>query len=79
MNQTDWIGFIGVSVLLLAFLLNLVNKLKRDNPVYLIMNLMGAGLACYASVLLGYIPFITLEGCWTIVSLVGLIKFLVSK
>lgn len=79
MNQTDWIGFIGVTVLLLAYLLNLFNKLKRDDVAYLIMNLMGAGLACYASVLLRYIPFIILEGCWTIVSMVVLIKFLVSK
>ena len=29
MNTTDWIGFIGVSILLVAYFLNLSNYLKK--------------------------------------------------
>jgi hypothetical protein len=79
MNLTDWIGFIGVAILLLAFFLNLFNKLNKDSVAYLSMNILGAGLACYASVLLKYMPFILLEGCWTMVSMVGLFKIVKSK
>jgi hypothetical protein len=43
------------------------------------MNILGAGLACYASVLLKYLPFILLEGCWTLVSMIGLFKIVKSK
>jgi len=79
MNNTDWIGSIGVAILLMAFLLNLLNRLSKDSFVYIIMNVIGAGLACYASLLLNYMPFIILEGCWTLVSVFSLLKLLNSK
>lgn len=76
MTLTDWIGFIGVTILLIAYFLNLTNKLKKHSVIYLLMNLIGGGLACFASILLKYIPFIILEGSWTLVSLFGLINYL---
>jgi len=79
MNNTDWIGSIGVAILLMAFLLNLLNRLSKDGFVYILMNVIGAGLACYASILLNYMPFIILEGCWTLVSVFSLLKLLNSK
>ena len=74
MNITDWIGFSGVALLLLAFLLNLGNIVGQNSLPYLLLNTIGAGLACLASVLLAYWPFIILEGCWTLVSLAGLAR-----
>jgi hypothetical protein len=74
MNTTDWIGFLGVAILLAAFFLNLFTKMNKDSAAYLFMNILGAGLACYASVLLKYFPFILLEGCWTLVSIIGFVK-----
>ena len=79
MNNTDWIGSIGVAILLMAFLLNLLNRLSKDGFVYILMNVIGAGLACHASILLNYMPFIILEGCWTLVSVFSLLKLLNSK
>lgn len=69
MTYLDWIGSIGVAILLIAFFLNLADKLSKDNIIYLFMNLIGAGLACIASMLLKYAPFIILETAWTCVSL----------
>jgi hypothetical protein len=74
MNINDWIGFIGVAILLLAFLLNLLGRITQTSFPYLIMNVLGAGLACIASILIHYIPFVILEGTWTLVSLYALIK-----
>ena len=73
MTRTDWIGFIGVTLLLVAFLLNLIGILKKENFSYLFMNILGAGTACFASVLLKYLPFVILEGCWMFVSLISLV------
>jgi hypothetical protein len=78
MNYIDWTGFIGVTLLLLAFFLNLMDKIKTDSLTYLLLNFLGAGIACLASVLLNYMPFVILEGCWALVSAVGLVK-LVAK
>jgi nicotinamide riboside transporter PnuC len=61
MTYTDWIGTLGVSILLSAFFLNLFNKISQDKPWYEMLNIAGAAIACYASVLLHYVPFIILE------------------
>ena len=74
MNYTDWIGTLGVSILA-AYFLNMLNKLNPEKPIYIIMNILGAGIAGYASVLLNYRPFIILEGTWSLVSIFGLFKF----
>ena len=74
-SLADIIGSMGVFILLLAFILNLLNKISRESLSYIVMNVSGAALACYASYLINYIPFIILEGIWTIVSLVALLKY----
>ncbi len=79
MKLSDWIGFIGVSILLFAFFLNLSNKLQKDSLSYITMNIIGAGIACFASIMINYIPFVVLEGCWTIVSVYALINILRKK
>jgi hypothetical protein len=75
MNINDWIGFTGVTILLLAFFLNLRGKLSQNDLPYIIMNIIGAGLAGLASVLINYIPFVILEGAWTLVSIAALVKY----
>ncbi|HEX8514789.1 MAG TPA: hypothetical protein VF868_01230 [Bacteroidia bacterium] len=79
MNINDWIGFIGVTILLFAFLLNLTGKIQQDSLTYILLNITGAGLAGLASVLINYIPFIILEGAWTLVSIVALVKYLTKR
>jgi hypothetical protein len=76
MTLADWIGSVGVSILLIAYLLNLLKKITQDSVVYVLMNLMGALLAGLASVMINYTPFIILESVWVLVSLVSLINIL---
>jgi hypothetical protein len=75
MSVNDVVGSAGVTILLIAFLLNLLNKISRESIAYILMNMIGAGLACLASYLIGYGPFIVLEGAWTLVSVVALVNF----
>ena len=79
MNISDWIGFSGVIILLVAFLLNLLNKILVNSFAYIFLNLVGAALACAASVLIMYKPFIILEGAWTLVSLVSLVRLATER
>lgn len=78
-NVNDAIGFIGVSLLLIAFLLNLAGKLHKDSLLYILLNLIGAGMACLASLLINYLPFVILEGTWTLVSIVALVNFIIRR
>jgi hypothetical protein len=74
MGLTDWIGFIGVSQILLAYFLNVIGKTSSKSLVFILLNVVGAAMACFASILLKYWPFIILEGVWTLVSIYALLK-----
>ena len=75
MNAVDWIGFIGVFQILLAYMLNVTGKVSHKDLSFILLNLIGAGMACLSSILLNYWPFIILEGVWTIISLISLLKY----
>ena len=72
MSISDWIGFVGVFQILLAYFLNVVGKISNDSLPFILLNLIGAAMACVASILIAYWPFIILEGIWALVSLYSL-------
>ncbi len=74
MNYSDLINTGGVSLILLAFILLTMGKTKQQDVTYNLLNLIGAGLACYGSVLIHAVPFIVLEAVWCIVAVYGLMK-----
>ena len=79
MNYIDYIGFFGVSLILLAYFLNLNDKIETTDLRYILMNLIGAVMACIASLLMAYYPFVLLEGVWSIVSLIALANYFRNK
>lgn len=74
LKYVDIINTIGVSLILIAFVLLTIRKLKSDSILYYILNFTGAGLACYGSWLIGVIPFVVLEAVWALVAAAGLIR-----
>ena len=65
------VGSAGVALLLLAFALNLRGHLGHGSRLYQGLNALGAGLACYASFLIDFVPFVVLEGTWCAVALLS--------
>ncbi len=76
MTYTDIISTIGVSLILLAFFFNTFKYISDNGKLYFILNIIGGAFACYGSLLLNSLPFIILEGTWSVVALMGLIKSL---
>jgi hypothetical protein len=76
MSFSEIMGSLGVATLLLAFILNMLKIIKTESLSYLLLNFIGAGIACFASYLISYFPFVILEGVWAVVSLVSLVKYL---
>ena len=74
MTYTDVISTIGVSLILLAFFLNTFKYISDTGKLYFVLNIIGGAFACYGSVLLNSLPFIILEGTWSVVALIGLVK-----
>ena len=67
-------GAFGVSMILSAYFLNLYDKIKKSSYVYLWLNFIGAFLASISSILLESIPFTILEGVWSSISLIEIIR-----
>ncbi|MFN5134108.1 MAG: CBU_0592 family membrane protein [Chitinophagaceae bacterium] len=74
MQYNDVIGTIGVGLILLAYFLNIFSFIPKEGKLFFGLNIVGAALACYASILINYVPFIILEGVWCVVSIAGLFK-----
>jgi uncharacterized membrane protein YgaE (UPF0421/DUF939 family) len=72
MKASDILASIGVIILLIAFGLNLYKKLPAESRIYGLLNFIGAGICCFASYLIGFYPFIVLEGVWAFVALLSL-------
>jgi hypothetical protein len=79
MIYNDFIGTVGVGLILLAYFLNTTKQLRPNGKTYFVMNIIGAALACYASFLIVYWPFVVLEGTWTLVSIYGLMRVMKIK
>jgi hypothetical protein len=73
-NLATVIGSVGVALLLIAFLLNLAKQLGQDSWLYLALNVVGAALAAYSSYLISFVPFVVLEGTWTLVSAIAIMR-----
>ncbi|WP_284650891.1 CBU_0592 family membrane protein [Flavobacterium terrisoli] len=74
MSTDEIIGTIGVGTILIAYFLNIFSLIKKEGVLFYVMNIVGAGIACFASVLISFWPFIILEGTWVVVSVIGLLK-----
>jgi len=79
MGYNDIIGTVGVGLILMAFFLGTAKLVDNHGKSYFVLNVIGASLACYASFLINYWPFVILEGTWTLVSIYGLMKAMKIK
>lgn len=76
MSYNDIVGTIGVGIILIAYFMNIFSFIKKDGVQFYVLNIIGASLACYASILINYLPFIILEATWAMVSVLGLVRVL---
>jgi hypothetical protein len=74
MDVATLIGSLGVALLLLAFFLSLFKFIAQDGFAYIGMNVAGAGLACWSSWIIAFIPFIILEAAWCMVAFAALLQ-----
>jgi hypothetical protein len=74
MKTSDIIASIGVTILLVAFFLNIIGKLSAKSKPYTLMNFIGAAMCGFSSYLIKFYPFVILESIWATVALVTLFK-----
>ncbi|WP_424288281.1 CBU_0592 family membrane protein [Daejeonella sp.] len=72
MSESDIIGSIGVTLLLIAFLLNLKGVLSTSNLWYILLNILGAALCGISAYMISFYPFVILESVWVVAALSSL-------
>ena len=79
MDLQTILGTVGVFILLMAFFLQMINRLDANSITYAMLNITGALLSAWSSYLIEFVPFIVLELTWALVSLGSLVKALGSR
>jgi hypothetical protein len=79
MSTSDLLATAGVSILLIAFLLQILKVIRVESNSYSLMNLVGAALAGVSAWMINFMPFVVLESVWVLVSLFNLLKNIKSK
>lgn len=74
MTFPEAVGFFGVFLLLAAFFMNLFAMIDAKGHAYILLNLFGAAISCYASYLVDFMPFVVLEGTWALVAAFALAR-----
>lgn len=74
MTAGEWVGSLGVTILLVAFALNVLKRISADSLLYLLLNGTGALLACVSAVMVRFWPFVILEGVWALSSFLLIVR-----
>jgi len=75
----DFAGNVGVALMVLAYLLLQIGKIRSDDFSYSAMNAVGSALVLISLVYSFNLSAFLFETFWLVVSLFGLIKFLSKR
>ena len=73
MTLADIIATVGITILLIAFILNSINLIAANKPFYNLLNIIGAALCGISAYMISFYPFVVLEAVWSLVALIALI------
>jgi hypothetical protein len=75
----DLVGFIGVLLIVVAYLLLQLDKLPSSSPKYSLLNAGGALLIIVSLIFVFNLSAFIVEGFWFFISLLGLWRSLISR
>lgn len=75
----DFAGFAGVVLIVAAYLMLQLNRLQSTAPLYSLLNAVGAGLVMASLVFDFNLAAFLMEAFWFLISLLGLLRPLMSK
>lgn len=69
MNLDTVLGLGGMTLILIGFIAEELEKMNDQSPLYNLINLVGAGLLAWYAFTLASIPFLVLNIIWALVAL----------
>ena len=73
------IGVAGTALILLGYFLLQLGKIRSEQLVYSILNLLGAAGVVYSLVYDWNLPSFIVESFWVVISFIGIIRFFISR
>jgi hypothetical protein len=70
---------VGAVAILAAYVAAQFRLLQQEHPVYLLLNSLGAGILAVIAYHERQWGFLLLEGVWTLISLRGVLRWLMSR
>ena len=71
----DFVGNIGVVMLMIAYLMLQLNKLRSDGLAYSLLNAVGASLIVVSLVVNFNLSALLMEIFWVLISLLGIYRY----
>lgn len=71
----DFVGNIGVVMLMVAYLLLQLNKLRSDQLAYSLLNAFGAGLIVLSLLVNFNLSALLMEVFWILISFIGIYRY----
>lgn len=75
----DFVGNVGVVVLMSTYLMLQLNKLSSDGLAYSVLNALGAGLIVISLLFNFNLSALLAEIFWVLISLIGIYKYLAQR
>ena len=75
----DFAGNIGVTLMIVTYLLLQLDKIKSSNFYYSLLNVIGSALVILSLIDSFNLSAFIVEAFWLIISFVGIIRFVISK
>ena len=72
----QFVSITGAVLILIAYTAHQLKRMNAHTVVYQVLNLLGGVCLCSTAVAAKQYGFILMEGAWSILSLVGLVKVL---
>ena len=79
MQWFDFVGSIGVAVIILTYILLQTEKIRSEQLIYSILNGLGAGLIAFSLVYSFNFAAFVVEVLWVLISLYGIVKYLLRE
>jgi hypothetical protein len=70
----DVIGYVGVSIYLISYMLLSMKKINGNGRPYLLCNLFAASFVVVSLIENFNAPSFAIQSCWIVLSIIGLIK-----
>lgn len=75
----DLIGSIGVLIIIITYILLQTERLRSENLTYSVLNALGAGMIVFSLIYNFNFAAFVVESIWVLVSLYGILKYLLKK